>query len=164
MSLDIGSIKTAFKTALDSFNTTTAAYDLSTGLSKRVKNIFTVKPNTENMNASVLPAITIWTERKNVDMAGICKDQLNAKRKATITFNIAGVMWNSNFTNAATDNADNDIEKLMENIEEVLRRNDKLGNTVLWQHPTDITYHDLARSEVEHYRIGIANITCVVIY
>ena len=164
MALAIGTIKSAFKTILDSFNTTTAAYDLSTGLTTRVKNVFTVMPNSENMNASVLPAVTIWVESKTVDMMSICKDQSTAKRKATIDFNIAGVFWNSNFTTPDVDLASNDIEKLMENIEEVLRRNDKLSNTVLWQHPTNVTYHNLSRSEEEHYRVGIATIQCVVMY
>jgi hypothetical protein len=164
MALDIGAIKTAFKTAFDAANTTTASYDLSTGLTDRVKSVFTVMPNTENMNAGVLPAITIWTESKTVDMRNICKNQLTAKRQATAIFNVAGVLWNSNFSNAETDLADNDIEKLMENIEEILRRNDTLGNTVLWQHPTNVTYHNLSRSEEEHYRVGIATVECVIFY
>lgn len=164
MALDIGGIKTAFKTAFDDFNTTTATYDLSTGLTDRVKNVFTVVPNTENMNASVIPAITIWTESKSVEMAGICKDQINSKRKATVNFNVAGIIWNSGFESADKDLSDNEIEKLMENIEEVLRRSGNLSNKVLWQHPTDITYHDLSRSEVEHYRVGIATVQCIIMY
>jgi len=164
MALAIGTIKTAFKTIFDNYNTTTAAYDLSTGLTNRVKNVFTIMPNSENMNASYLPAVTIWVESKTVDMMSICKDQSTAQRKATVDFNVAGILWNSNFSTPDKDLASDDIEKLMENIEEILRRNDKLLNNVLWQHPTNVTYHNLSKSEEEHFRVGIATVQCVIMY
>lgn len=164
MALDIGSIKTAIKTAFDTYNTTTAAYDLSTGLSKRVKNVFTIRPGAENVNASFIPVIAIWADSKSIENAGICKNQLTAKRKATLDINIAGFIWNSKFSGKDKDPAADDIEKLMENMEEVLRRNDTLGGTVLYQYPIDVSYHDLRMSKEEHYRVGAMVLRCQVFY
>lgn len=164
MALDIGGIRTAFKTIFDLYNDTTATYDLSTGLSKRVKNVFKIKPNEKNINASYLPVITCWTDSKNVEIRGICKNQISSKRKGEIDFSIAGIIWNSNFSGISEDPAYDDAEKLMENIEEVLRLNDTLNGTVLYQYPTTVTYHDISLSEQIHFRVGIATIRCGVFY
>lgn len=164
MTLDIVAIKNAFKAVLDAANTSTAAYDLSTSLTADVKTISTKSPNSYMFGADMLPAVAIWNDRKKVDMAGIVKDQITAKRKATITLNIAGVIWNNNYTSVNTDSSDNEIEKLMENIEEVIRRNPSINGTVLWQHPTDVTYHDLTLSEEQNYKVGIMTVECAQLY
>lgn len=164
MALDITVIKTAIKTILDAANVSGATYDLSTGLTTRVKRVLTRGMNTQMFNADVIPCVAIFTDRKKVDMKGMSNNQLQAKRQAIASFQIAAVVWNSNFSTIDKDPADDDIEKLMENIEEVLRRNDTLNGNVLWQHPVNVTYHDLPRSEQEHYRVGIMDVEICKFY
>jgi hypothetical protein len=164
LALDIVGIKTAFKTVLDGANSAGAAYDLSMSLTSRVANVLTRSMNSEMFNADVLPCVSIYTDKKKVDISGICSTQLLSKRQATVSFQIAGVVWNSNFDSIDKDNANDDIEKLMENIEEVLRRSDTLGGTVQRHAVTNVTYHDWARSEQEHYRVGILDVDVVKFY
>jgi len=167
MALDINGIKTAFKTVFDAANTTGAAYHLSTGLTATcgiIQKVLTRSINTKMWNADILPCVTVFTDRKKITPKDICKNQLTAKRYADVTFQVAGVLWNSNFTSVDVDAADNDIAQLMENIEEVLRRNDTLNGTVLSQMSTDVTYHDYARSEEEHYKVGIIDVTVRQLY
>ena len=165
MSLNIVGIKAAFKTVLDAANTTTASVDLSLSLScGRINTIATKSPNSDMFGSDVLPAIAIFTDRKEVTMQDIVRDPRLAKRKATVDFSVAGIIWNSDYSTIEGNSADDDIEKLMENIEDVLRDNPTLNGTVLSQHPTDVTYHNLSLSEEQHYKVGIATFQCVKYY
>ena len=164
MALNITTIKTAFKTLFDGANSAGASYDLSAGLSERVRTVSTKSPNNYMFGADMIPAVAIWTESKKVEMQGISKDQLLAKRKAAMSFNVAGIVWNSDFSVVTGDSSDDEIEKLMENIEEVLRSDPTLSKNVLWQHPSDVTYHNLSMSEQMHYKIGIMTVECVQYY
>lgn len=164
MALNIVGIKDAFKTVLDAANSSGAAYDLSMSLTSRVANVLTRSMNSEMFNADVLPCVTIYTDKKVVTNAGMCNTQLLAKRQAAVSFQIAAVLENHNYSTIDKDAANDDIEKLMENIEEVLRRNDTLNGTVLRQSVTNVTYHDWGRSEQEHYRIGIMDVDVIQFY
>lgn len=162
--IDITGIKSEIKNIFTAFNTTTALHYLSQSLTTKVNSIMTRSPNTLMFNSDVLPAIAIFPSDKSVQLQDICKNQIVGKRKGIVNFEIAAFLWNSDHTSYDVDNSDNDIEKLMENIEEVLRHNPDLNGYVTYQHPTNVTYHDLKLSEEENYKVGMLTLQCVKMY
>lgn len=164
MTLNIGTIKTQFKSILDTANTTTAAYDLSSGMTKRVQKVLKVNPSLISPQASFIPWVTISTDRKSVEHSTIAKDQLTGKRTGLVSFSVVGCVWEDIFSTVDVDPADENIEKLMENIEEVLRRNYRLNNSVDWTKTEEVSYHSLPIDEQTHMRVGVLNLTCRVQY
>jgi len=113
--------------------------------------------------ASALQRVSVYGDEQIVQAQAIIQAQLGQQEiteslmKATLDFASAKKI-------DLASAADNDIAQLMENIEEVLRRNDTLNGTVLSQMSTDVTYHDYARSEEEHYKVGIIDVTVRQLY
>lgn len=161
----LNTIKTAIQSTLNTANTTTASpLDLSNGLENRVTEIMTVNPELIPISATRLPAVTIWLDAKDIDHDTIATNQLQAKRKCTLTFKIAAVVFRSLVDDYRTDLADDEAALLMENIEEVLRNNPNLSGNVLWQVPTGATYHNVALAEETAMRVGIMSLDVVTRY
>lgn len=164
MAIDIGNIKTQFKSIMDSFNATSAAYDLSTGLTTRVQKVFKVNPIKIPIQATLFPYVTIYPTDKEIDASQIARDQLTAKRIADVGLNIVGAVWEPNNITVDSDPADDQIEKLMENVEEVLRRNFKLNGAVEWTRPEKVSYHTYPIDEQTHMRVGLLEIVAKITY
>lgn len=166
MAVDISAIKTAFKSILDTANDTAASYDLSTGMSRRVKSVNTFNPERIFPEGNNMPSLFIWLMAKKVEQATINRTMATGKRKAELLFGIAGIVYVPYTTTNTTDPADTDCEKLMENTEEVLRNNDTASNTVRWHIPADITYHNTnsPNDEEAHLRIGLMQLKTTVYY
>lgn len=164
MAIDLLAIKTQFKSILDTANTTTAAFDLSSGMATRVQKVLTLNPSLISPQASFVPWVTITTDRKSVEQTTIAKDQITGKRRSDIRFSVVGAVWEQILTDITADPADNNIEKLMENVEEVIRRNFKLNNTVSWSKCDEVSYHALPIAEQTHMRVGVLTLTCRVDY
>lgn len=166
MTVNVGSIKTNFKSILDTANTTTAAFDLSTGLSRRVQKVLKVNPSLIMPQASFFPWVTITPDRKTVlwDKGTIAVSQLNGKRFAQMNFSVVAAVYEQIFSDVTVDPADEQIEKIMENIEELQRRNFKLNNTVTWSKTEEVSYHSLPIGEQTHMRIGVLTLACLVDY
>lgn len=165
MAIDINNLKTQIKSILDTANSASATYDLSTGLSTRVKKVFKINPLLLPIQNTLFPYVSIYTTGKDVEHATIAKNQLSAKRKATINFELVGAVWISQVTDITVDPADEEIEKLMENIEEVIRRSDTLNSTVDWTTVDDITYHSVPIvSEQAHLRAGALSLSATLFY
>jgi hypothetical protein len=114
--------------------------------------------------ASFFPLVTCYVASKSIDSATIAKDQLDAKRKATITINVVGSVWNSNISTVDADPADEDINYLMENIELALRSDPNFNSNVTWQRPTGVEYYATILDEQTHLRSGILSLECQVYY
>jgi len=165
MAIDLSGIKTAFKTILDAANDTAAAYDLSAGLTNRVQKVLKVNPAKIPVDATYYPYVSIYMDRKPIELDTIAKDQLVGRRMSDLQFQIIGAVWEINTADAFTDDADEQIEKLMENVEEVIRRNHRLNNTVLWTRPQETTYHTgLIPDEEAHLRIGVMTLIARIQY
>jgi len=164
MAVDISGIKTAIKSVLDTANTATAAYDLSEGMSRRVQNV--CKFNIEKIfpQGNELPAVFVWTLAKKPQQVTINQTQAQGKRKGEVSFTVAGVVWVPYSTDYTEDPADDDCEKLMENIEEVLRNTDTISGTVKWHIPDGVTYHSSPSDEEAHLRIGLMSLQATVYY
>lgn len=164
MAVDIPGLKTDIKSILDTANDTTATYDLSEGLSRRVATVNTFNPERLHPNSIHLPGVFIWTQAKKVQLETINMSLASGKRRAEILFSLAGIVWVPYTTDVTEDPADDDCEKLMENIEEVLRASDTLGGKAKWHITSDITYHNSPYDESSHMRVGLMALRATVFY
>lgn len=164
----INNVKEQIRYALAVNNTATGAptQDLSENMTKRVQSVLKLNPEMIPLNDNAIPAVTIFTQSKSpIEMTGINCSGLKGKRKAEINFSIAGMVYAPNYLADKTlDNADDEIEYLMENIERVLRAYDDLGGTANWQFPTGVTYHSVSWDEQTHFRAGIMDLKVTVLY
>ena len=161
--IDIDNIKTQFKSILDTANTTTADFDLSNGLDKRVKKVLRVNPLKIPIQSSYYPYVTIYADRKNIELLDIAVNQQTANRFTEFTFNVIGGVFEALTASNIADDADDEIEKLMENVEELIRRNFKLNNTVLWTKPLFTRYHTFPDEEAL-LRVGEMSLMCKIKY
>lgn len=164
MAVDLNGIKTQFKSIMDSANTTTADYDLSEGMNSRVNRILKVNPLKIPIQPSFFPYVTIYANSKPIELETMAGNLKNAVRSSEISFNVVGAVWEDITTDINEDEADEEIERLMENVEEVVRRNFKLNDTVKWANPESVDYHSLPLDEETHMRIGAMNLTCKIFY
>lgn len=163
--VDLNGIKTQLKSILDSANTTTASpVDLSNGLSTRVQRVMKIHPEMIMPQESFWPLVTCYINSKSIDPGDIASSQINAKRKCEIDVHVVGAVFNQNVTSSDEDPADEDINKLMENVEYILRSNSTLNNKVLWQFPEMVEYYS-ARLDMENsIRFGILKLTAKAFY
>lgn len=164
MAIDLSGLKSDIRGLLDTANDTAATYDLSTGLSRRVKSVNAYNPEKLRPEGNEFPAVFIWTAAKRVNLETINVSLAGGKRKAEVLFNLAGIVWVPYTTTITQDPADNDCEKLMENIEEILRASDTLGGKAKWHLTSDTTYHSASYGEDAHMRIGIMSLRATVHY
>jgi hypothetical protein len=166
--VDLAAIKTSIQSILESANTTTGSpIDLSDGLTSRVNKILQINVDRLPIQPSFFPCITMFYEGKSIELQDIAGSLLAGRRKAQIDISIVGIVWIDNM-NASSfqykDLADNECEKLMENIEQVLRSDPSLGGNALWSKSTDVSYENVAISEDSHMRAGIINHKITVMY
>jgi hypothetical protein len=162
MALDINNLKSEFASILSAANTTTAAFDLSTNMrtspARPVQGVYRVNPNHIPIQASSFPFVTIFNDSKEIDLDTIAGDQLRGKRMAEMRFTVVGSVWQNQVTTSVDDKADEQITYLMENVEEVIRRNYRLNNTVLWSKPERVQYFSSPLDEGAHLRVGVMDL------
>lgn len=155
MPIDLGNIKTQIQSILNAANTTSAAYDLSTGLTKRVASVLKIHPGRIPIQANYYPYVTSYIERKEIELRDFALDQQKAKRKAPVTVKVVGGVHYFKVTDVKADLADNECEALMENVEQVIRNNATLNGICEWTVPKNTTYHNVALDEGVGVRIGV---------
>lgn len=164
MSADLNNIKEQIQTILADANTTTASVDLSGGLVTRVTRVLKLNPGRVPVQASWYPFVTTFIESKTVILQDIAATQQAAKRRSEVEVRILGAVWNSTFSDNEVDPSDDECEDLMENIEEILRRNNTLNGAVLWHMPSDVKYYNTNLDEETHIRIGVLSLKASVFY
>ncbi|MBK8260141.1 MAG: hypothetical protein IPK80_02250 [Nannocystis sp.] len=165
--VDLNGIKSAIQTVLNSANTTTASpIDLSSGLSgsRRVQRVLKTHPERIRPQASFFPLVTCFIPSKTITTETIGGGQLRNTRRATIEVQIVGGIWNQNFQQVDEDPADEDIAKLMENVELALRADTTLAGKVNWQRPSSCKYFTTLIDEQTHLRSGVLTLECEVYY
>ena len=161
----ITTIKENMQTLLQVNNTTTSSVlDLSDGMVNRVQKILKINPEAIPQQASFYPLVTIWMEGKVPEFDTIAKKLSTAAKVATITMNIAGIVWNANLVSDDEDPSDEDTENLMENIEEILRSDDTFSGTVKWHKSGKVSYHNAPFDEDSHLRAGLTSYEMKVFY
>lgn len=162
--LDLNSIKENIQGIFETANTTTATTYLSNNLNTKVQKVAKLNPSRVPIQSSWYPVVTVFVDSKEVNVQDIAVNQTNSKRRADINIIVAGVVWNNIMVNKDVDEADDDCESLMENIEEILRANPTLGGTVTWSFPTEVTYHSTSIDEGCNLRGGFLNLRASVWY
>lgn len=162
--IDLNNLKTQITSIFDAANTTTATQDLSEGMETRVQRVLRVNPERIPIQADWHPFVTVWIESKELNPEDFAVNQTTAKRRGEVAVKIAGCVWNSSISDEEDDPADDDCEKLMENLEEVLRANPTLNGLALWSFPTRVTYHNRQIEEGVHIRAGILHLVATVFY
>ena len=162
--INYAQIKENVRFILDRENTTTAAQDLSSGMTDRVKKVLTLNPGRIPVQTSWYPFVTMFIDSKNIDLKDIAINQRTAKREGIIKLKLVGAVWNSKTNTKTADEADDDCEKLMENIEDILRRDPTFSGQVLWQVPTGVTFHNQALDERANLRVGVLSFDVKLLY
>lgn len=162
---DLNGIKSSLQSLFTSANTTTASpIDLSADMTKRVQKILSVNPEMIPPQASFYPYVTCFVTEKAMESRDITINQLNAKRKATVSMDVVGCVWNQNFVSVDQDPADKDINYLMENIELTLRSNPNISGNVTWQIADGVQYYTVPIDNQTHLRAGILSVKATVFY
>lgn len=166
--IGLNTIKDKVRQILVEANTGSSAnQDLSENMRERVKKVLTLNVERLPIQPSFFPCITMFYDSKRITLQDISRTQKQGKRRAEIDLKIVGIVYHTDLENIGdeyTDQADNECENLMENIEQVLRENPDLKNTALYSNITDTTYHNYPVSEGAYMRAGISNLRIVIFY
>ncbi len=163
--IDLNAIKLSIKNSLDAENTTASSViDLSAGMASRVQQVMQVNLARIPMQPSFFPAVTIYFDNKDINTEDIATTQRIGRRRAEINMKIAGVVFLNAVSDDLLDDADNEVENLMENIEEIVRNDPELSGNVKWTSASRTNYHNVALSEDSMMRIGILDIQAVTFY
>lgn len=166
--VDLSGIKTEVQSILDGANTTTGTpIDLSDSMTNRVNQVLQINVERIPIQPSFYPCITMFYDGKTVELRDVAKDMLTSRRRGDIDLKIVGIVWIDNMNTANfqyKDLSDNECEQLMENVEQVLRKDPTLNSKVLWSKTTDVSYHSYVVSESSHMRAGIMNFKMTVLY
>lgn len=140
MPFDYENNLTAVYNALSQYNTTTAAVDLSSGLTSRVKSILKSDPTINPPTSLMLPAVYVMISSKEEEFGGIGLTGPSGARKfANVIYHIFAVYMKD----GATDPLGTiltETYRLAENVEGVFQAEMKLSNTALWCNPTKTNF------------------------
>jgi len=164
--VDLKGIKDNIKSILDAANLTTTASPvyLSQSMTQKVQKVLTIHPEKIPLQASIFPCVTCHIIEKSKTSSDIAKDQLSIKRKAEVTIEVIGFVFNQNYKIFTEDPADNDINYLMENIELALRANENLNSKLCWQDFSSTKYYSVPLEEETHMRAGILTLNGIIFY
>lgn len=165
--ISIDTIKTNIKSILDAANTTTGSpIDLSLGLNTRVARVLKIHPGRIPIQPSHFPYVTMYVPRIDIKQLtmGNRGSQASSLREGLISLDIVGCCFEPFFSDLNEDQGEENVEKLMQNIEEILRSNHNLNFTsTSWINPISHEFAD-TYSEEAHLRAGIFSIQFKVHY
>lgn len=165
--VNLTGIKEAIRAHLETCNATTTAQPvyLSNGMTKPIAKVYKVHPDYITIQNSHLNCVTCYITGKTIVRDDIAGSQLNSKRRATIDIDVIGMVFNQNIALVTEDPADEDINKLMENIELAMRAATATNITGLinFQVPSGITYYTQMNAQT-HLRAGILSLKATVHY
>lgn len=164
MPLDLNNLKEQVQTIFQAANTTTASTDLSSGLARRVRRVVKLNPALIPIQANWYPYVSVYIDSKDVTLEDFAGTQALAKRSAEVNLKIVGGVWNTLDNDDEVDEADEDCESLMENIEAILRDNPTLGNAALWSRPERIQYYNMGLGEGACLRAGVMDLKATIFY
>lgn len=158
-------ILTNLKSIFDTANTTTGSpIDLSSDMSRRVNTVLTYNPNLIRPEANIFPLVTCFITGKEISDETMGKSQANIKRRATLSVDVVGAVWNDTYNAATDDPADKDIHYLMENIELILRSNEVISGVASWSMPDGVEYYNVVLAEDSHLRSGVIGLKATIYY
>lgn len=163
--LDLNGVISAIRTILLTANTSGGSpIDLSANLTNRVSAINNYSPTYIEPGRDKMPAIHVWLESKDVSQKEVSINQVNGRREATLRMKVAGFVVMDTFLTQNINKSEEELRTLMENIERVLRSNDKFTNTVDRQRITNVTYFDLPYADSVAFKAAVMDIEARKLY
>lgn len=166
--VNFDTIKTGLKALLDAANTTTGSpIDLSSGMNTRVARVLKVHPGRIPIQPSHFPYVSMFVSDKAIEQltVGSRGTQASSLRRGTLGIQIVGCCYEPFFADVNEDQGAENVEKLMENIEEIVRTTPNLNYTsTAWANPTRVQYEDVPFDEEAHLRAGILTLEFKVHY
>lgn len=166
--VNIDTIKTGLKSLLDTANTTTGTpVDLSAGMNTRVARVLKIHPGRIPIQPSFFPYVSMFISDKKIEQVtfGTRGTQASSLRQGLLSIQIVGCCYEPFFTDLNEDQGAENVEKLMENIEEIIRTTPNLNYTsTAWATPDRVQYDDVPYDEEAHLRAGILTLDFKVHY
>lgn len=135
MPFDYEANTTAVKNALTSHNTTTASPDLSSGLTRRVQNIYIDDPEIVSIRQLTYPCVFVRLSNKDEDYASLgATGPTGNKKTATVVYDLIG-LYHKDGAHTAHSGVLTEIYRLAENMEGVFQAETTLSTTALWCNP-----------------------------
>lgn len=131
----------AIYNALLAYNTTTAAVDLSSGLTTRVKNVYRSDPAIVGLRGDIYPAVFVRVNKKQEEFAGLgMTGPTGARKQATVDYDVIG-FYRKDGISGAQSQVLVELERLAENIEGVFQKEVTLSGTALWCQVKDTSFY-----------------------
>lgn len=140
MAFDYEASVNAVSANLLAHNTTTAAPDVSSGLTTRVRTVRVCDPEVAAIKFAELPAVFVRVVDGNEEPASLGGTGPTGVQKfKDVVFEVVAMYHRDG---AHTDHPDHLLEsyRLAENIEGVFQAEYRLSNTALWCHPENTTF------------------------
>jgi len=125
----------AIKNALEDYNTSTASPDLSSGLTRRIQNVYVDDPEIVSIRQLSYPAlfVRISSKEESYASAGVPGPSGN-KKFATTVYDVIG-LYHKDGAHTQHSGVLTEIYRLAENIEGVFQAEHDLSSTALWCNP-----------------------------
>jgi len=119
------------QSVLTEANTVTADYDLSTNMASRVSTISQRNPSFLVSQPSLFPILCIRIDSDDKEHMEV--GATTNPKQSMISLSLIGCLWYNALSETTPDDdtSDREIHYFAENVEEVLRRNSRLNNSVL---------------------------------
>lgn len=163
MSIDYKTKLDAIQSQLKAANTTTAAWPLSKNMKDKVLLVTQSNPNYLIGQASKFPAISLILDNDEKEFAEIGRTSTGTKKYSTLNVKVIGMLWDDKFASEEYESCDREIHYLLENIEQVLRADQTLGNACLFSYPTSVKFYDIL-DEQSHFRAGVMDFKVKSLY
>jgi hypothetical protein len=116
-------------------NTTTAAVDLSEGLTERIKNIVKDDPRVRSAKDNEHPFVWVWLEDTSQEFAEIGPDsQGRVTKRKKVNYRILATIHKPGMIATSAQGLD-EVYQLADNIENVFQKEYDLSGTALWCNP-----------------------------
>jgi hypothetical protein len=115
-------------------NTTTAAVDLSSGMTTRVSdaNIYKSDPAIVGLRGDIYPAVFVRVNKKTEDFAGIgSTGPARARKQATVLYDIV-CFYRKDGAHSKQETVMTELHRFAENVEGVFQQECTLSGTAMW--------------------------------
>lgn len=127
MAFSIYDFSDKLRNLVDKNNTITATYDISAGLSTRIKNVFLGYHDKKPTINILYPAVWVEPKEKAEDFSQL--GNAAAKRNIEVNYEIVGIVQTGQGQFSGREVSDNEMMKLSANIDTLFRNKINLSNS-----------------------------------
>lgn len=135
MPFDYEAKLTAVYNSLINANTLTSGFDLSSGLTTRVKNVFKNDPAVTSIKSMDYPCVFVRIQNKEEEFGSLGTTGIAGNSKlGTCNYDVIG-LYHKDGVIGLHSTVLNEVYKLAENIEGIFQNNLTLSDTAMWCNP-----------------------------